>query len=231
MSDLEDVADRLRAFAVQAGPLSAELESVLRELAAIGGEVESLAALGLGGEQVLGLIERAVTHARGGADAVMQVGAKGQGWADHLANRGSSSTSMGAVGVYAAESARSPESVNESSEESDAVNAAESAVAGVGLSERLAYEEAAAVFSASGGLSSEVIAPAQRIVDGCDFRNQDLIERLTSDGSNIDDWAKYTTRSFRCPSGTFQVHFYMNKEADVIHYECDYKAIFGGVRR
>jgi hypothetical protein len=100
MSDLEDIADRLRALARDAGPLSAELEAVARELLAIGREAESLSRLGFGGAQVLGLITQAVTHARNGADAVAQVGAKGLDWADHLANRASGSISASPGGSW-----------------------------------------------------------------------------------------------------------------------------------
>jgi hypothetical protein len=216
MSDLEDIADRLRALARDAGPLSAELEAVARELLAIGREAESLSRLGFGGAQVLGLITQAVTHARNGADAVAQVGAKGLDWADHLANRASGSISASPRGVGAAEWASPGEQIAETQEVSGAITSAASPVAGERLSKQMAYQEAAAVFTSSGGLSSEVVTKAQRIVSGRKLGNADLVKRLTADGSSIDYWAKYTTRSFRCPSGTFQVHFYMNKEANVI---------------
>jgi hypothetical protein len=49
MSDLEDIANRLRAFAQQAGPLSADLEAAVRELQALAREVESLSGSGLSG--------------------------------------------------------------------------------------------------------------------------------------------------------------------------------------
>jgi hypothetical protein len=231
MSDLEDIADRLRAFALQAGPLSADLEAVIRELQVVGREVESLSQLGFDGAPVLGLIEQTITGTRDAAGAVGEVGAKGLDWADHLAKGRGSSVTGGDGGAAHTESAELPTPVTESSDKSGAVADAASPIAGIGLSKQLAYEEAAAAFTDSGGLSEEVVDAAEPIIDGLRLGNQDLVRRLTADGSSIDDWSKYATRSYRCPSGTFQVHFYMNKEADVIYYEYDYKVIFGGVRR
>ena len=57
-----------------------------------------------------------------------------------------------------------------------------------------------------------------------------MIQRLTSDGSDIADWGKYTTRTHQSRSGDFQVHFYMNRSTGAIDYGYDYKVIFNGAR-
>lgn len=57
-----------------------------------------------------------------------------------------------------------------------------------------------------------------------------MIKTLTADGSNIADWAKYTTRSFQSPSGPFQVHFYRNSVTGAVEYTYDYKSVFVGPR-
>jgi hypothetical protein len=61
--------------------------------------------------------------------------------------------------------------------------------------------------------------------------NKELVQHLTSDGSNISNWGKYTTRTFQSPSGDFQVHFYMNRVTGAIDYGYDYKVVFNGVPR
>lgn len=57
-----------------------------------------------------------------------------------------------------------------------------------------------------------------------------MVKGLTADGSNIADWAKYTTQSFRSPSGPFQVHYYRNLVTGAVNYTYDYKVVFNGSR-
>jgi hypothetical protein len=54
----------------------------------------------------------------------------------------------------------------------------------------------------------------------------DIINSVVRDGSNITDWGKYTTQTFRSPSAPFQVHFYYNSKTDRVFYDLDYKAVF-----
>lgn len=96
------------------------------------------------------------------------------------------------------------------------------------LRRQLQFDEAASVFTPSGGLQQSVIDAARPIVPGSQIRNTQAIETLTADGSNIADWAKYTTQSFDSPSGTFQVHLYRNTVSGATNYTLDYKVKFGG---
>ncbi|WP_423192761.1 hypothetical protein [Cupriavidus sp. H18C2] len=52
-----------------------------------------------------------------------------------------------------------------------------------------------------------------------EIRNPEVVKTLTSDGSNIADWGKYTTRSIRSNGQSLQVHFYMNNATGKIDYE------------
>jgi hypothetical protein len=107
---------------------------------------------------------------------------------------------------------------------------ASNAANGTRLGQQLARESANSVFTSSGRLSSGAIAESRQIIPGARLGNKDLIQRLTSDGSNIADWGKYTTRTHQSPSGNFQVHFYMSRSTGAIDYGYDYKVIFNGAR-
>ncbi len=93
------------------------------------------------------------------------------------------------------------------------------------LATQLTRQEAASVFK-NGGLHADVIAGSRPIMPGSALKNQGLIQRLTADGSNIADWAKMSTQSFKSPSGSFQVHFYKNLKTGAVHYADDFKAVF-----
>jgi hypothetical protein len=73
-----------------------------------------------------------------------------------------------------------------------------------------------------------VLANSSLIIPGSRLKSSKVIEELTSDGSNIADWGKYTTQRFRSPSGPFEVHFYRNQATGAINYQMEYKAILGG---
>lgn len=70
---------------------------------------------------------------------------------------------------------------------SQATNGAENVVNGTRLAQQLARESADSVFTSSGRLSSGAIADSLQIIPGSRLGNKDLIQRLTSDGSNIAD--------------------------------------------
>ena len=113
---------------------------------------------------------------------------------------------------------------------SGAANGADNVVNGTRLVQQLARESADSVFTSSGRLSSGAIADSRQIIPGSRLGNKDLIQRLTSDGSDIADWGKYTTRTHQSPSGDFQVHFYTNRSTGAIDYGYDYKVVFNGAR-
>lgn len=103
---------------------------------------------------------------------------------------------------------------------------AQSAMSAVRLAAQLTHEEASAVFTESGGLQADVIKGASRIIEGSDLKNPAVIQELTRDGSNIADWGKYSTQTFKSPAGDFQVHFYYNSATGAVNYGLDYKAVF-----
>lgn len=86
--------------------------------------------------------------------------------------------------------------------------------------------EAQSVFTGSGTLSSEAISGSRVIIPGGALGNQGLVQRLSAIGGDINDWAKYSTGTYRSPSGDFQVHFYMNKSSGFVDYWSDYKVKF-----
>ncbi|HST47595.1 RHS repeat-associated core domain-containing protein, partial [Jatrophihabitans sp.] len=96
------------------------------------------------------------------------------------------------------------------------------------LAEQLARESAESAFTDSGELASDMITGAKQIKDGSELGNPAVISDLTSDGSNISDWGKYSTRIMQSPSGDFEVHFYMNPTTGAVNYNFDYKVIFSG---
>ena len=107
---------------------------------------------------------------------------------------------------------------------------AESAADFARMTRQLQFDEAASVFNRSGGLQSSVINRSSPIIRGPQIGNQQVVKSLTADGSNIADWAKYTTQSFQSPSGPFQVHFYRNSVTGAVNYANDYKVVFNGPR-
>lgn len=61
------------------------------------------------------------------------------------------------------------------------------------LAQQLTREEASSVFTESGELQPEVIAQSREIINGTQLGNKQLVSELTSNGSDIADWGKYTT--------------------------------------
>ncbi len=62
------------------------------------------------------------------------------------------------------------------------------------------------------------------MIDGEKIGNPAVREAMTSDGSSLSDWGKYTTRTHQSPYGDFQVHYYYNPETGrLLNY--DYKVI------
>ena len=101
----------------------------------------------------------------------------------------------------------------------------ESAAAKVRLAQRLSRQEANSIFTKAGQLKRSVIAKRRLIIRG-EKLSAGTASYLTQDGSNISDWAKYSTRTFKSPSGPFQVHFYYNPVTKEVNYGLDYKVVF-----
>lgn len=53
-----------------------------------------------------------------------------------------------------------------------------------------------------------------------------MIKELTRDGSNIADWAKYTTQSFRKPVWTVPSALLPDRSTGAVNYNVDFKAVF-----
>ncbi|MGH8437404.1 MAG: RHS repeat-associated core domain-containing protein, partial [Pseudomonas sp.] len=102
---------------------------------------------------------------------------------------------------------------------------ARSAVAGTRLNAALRFEEATSVFARGGGLHPDVVRNATRIIEGTDLRNPAVIAELSRGGTNIADWGKYTTQTFKSPAGDFQVHFYYNRATGALNTAIDYKVV------
>ncbi len=69
------------------------------------------------------------------------------------------------------------------------------------LAAQLTREEAASVFTSSGELQPQVIADSHEIINGTQLGNKQLVSELTSNGTDIADWGKYTTPNIQKPSG------------------------------
>ncbi|WP_107097266.1 DUF6531 domain-containing protein, partial [Streptomyces sp. NBRC 110028] len=92
------------------------------------------------------------------------------------------------------------------------------------LADRLRRESADSLFNENGWLTPQAIAESRRIISGDDIGNPAVRNHMTSDGSNLSDWGKYTTRTHQSPYGDFQVHYYYNPETGrILNY--DYKVI------
>jgi hypothetical protein len=92
------------------------------------------------------------------------------------------------------------------------------------LRTQLAFQEAG-ILDANGGLTPKAVLNAD-IIDLKDpIRNPAVVKVLTSDGSNISDWRKFTTKSVTMPNGQrLQIHFYKNIITNKVDYLTqDYK--------
>jgi hypothetical protein len=81
------------------------------------------------------------------------------------------------------------------------------------------------MFTPGGDLTSEAIGESRLIIRRSDLGNQQLRSHLTSDGSDIADWGKYTTRTHQSPYGNFQVNHYYNSATGNVAYDYDYKVV------
>ncbi|WP_335938103.1 putative T7SS-secreted protein [Streptomyces sp. PTD5-9] len=119
-----------------------------------------------------------------------------------------------------------PRCLNETGKEGRQAN--ENFIAGSAEAERLADrlrgESARSMFNEDGWLTPQARAESRRVIAGEDIGNPAVRELMTSDGSNLSDWGKYTTKTHQSPYGDFQVHYYYNPETGrLLNY--DYKVI------
>lgn len=96
---------------------------------------------------------------------------------------------------------------------------------GDALRSQLSFEEASSIFTPN-GLHPDVINGSREIIPGSQLNNPEVIRELTRDGSNITDWGKYATETFKSPSGDFQVHYYYNRVTNQINTAIDFKVVF-----
>jgi filamentous hemagglutinin len=78
----------------------------------------------------------------------------------------------------------------------------------------------AGILDSNGQLTAQAIKRSDAIplADGV-IKNPTVVSELTSDGSNIADWGKYTTQSATMPNGqSMQVHYYMNSVTGKVDY-------------
>jgi filamentous hemagglutinin len=78
----------------------------------------------------------------------------------------------------------------------------------------------AGILDSNGQLTAQAIKSSDAIplADGV-IKNPTVVSELTSDGSNIADWGKYTTQSATMPNGqSMQVHYYMNSVTGKVDY-------------
>ncbi|NML32384.1 DUF637 domain-containing protein [Paraburkholderia antibiotica] len=78
----------------------------------------------------------------------------------------------------------------------------------------------AGILDSNGQLTVQAIKSSDAIplADGV-IKNPSVVSELTSDGSNIADWGKYTTQSVTMPNGqSMQVHYYMNSITGKVDY-------------
>ncbi len=89
------------------------------------------------------------------------------------------------------------------------------------LINQLAKEEACSAFTQRGTLSKQALAGSREIIAPSQLQN-----------SNIPNgFGKYSTETFRAPSGGFQVHYYKHPTTGEVFYNLDYKSVFTGRKK
>ena len=100
MSQIEAIAQRLRALAEDASPMSTNVEASARQLKSLAQQVESLSRSGVNTGPLLAAIQQAQARAQAAADAATQVRVEGVFWANHLARGGASAEAVAAGGSF-----------------------------------------------------------------------------------------------------------------------------------
>jgi hypothetical protein len=91
---------------------------------------------------------------------------------------------------------------------------------------KLSKEQVSSMFDSNGVLRSEFINQAIEVPLRKGIRNAKVIDILTSDGSNINEWAKFTTKTINSGGIEGEFHFYKNKVTGKINKDIDYKFKF-----
>ncbi|MBW0451051.1 hypothetical protein [Paraburkholderia phenoliruptrix] len=87
------------------------------------------------------------------------------------------------------------------------------------LRTQLSFQQAG-ILDSSGRLTQQAVQNSDPIaLAGGKINNPAVVRELTSDGSNIADWGKFTTQSVTMPNGqSMQIHYYMNSVTGKIDY-------------
>ena len=93
------------------------------------------------------------------------------------------------------------------------------------LRTQLAFEEAGILTRGGASLTTDAIAASREIpISGGRLTNPTVVRELTANGSQIEDWGKFTTQSVRLPSGqSSQIHFYANRVTGDVNLNIDFK--------
>ncbi|WP_373357783.1 DUF637 domain-containing protein [Acinetobacter lactucae] len=92
------------------------------------------------------------------------------------------------------------------------------------LRTELAFKQSG-ILQIDGRLTQQAIKNSQEIKLKDPLRNPSVVQVLTKDGSQLSDWAKFTTESVKMPNGqSMQIHYYKNIKTGKIDYQTkDYK--------
>ncbi|MGD0465325.1 MAG: DnaJ domain-containing protein [Gammaproteobacteria bacterium] len=98
---------------------------------------------------------------------------------------------------------------------------------GLKLRTELAFKEAG-LLDSSGKLTAKALECTKnadnRLKEGYDLKNKEVIAALTKNGQSIADWAKYSTNTATLGTGNkASIHFYYNEKTDEVMYEHDFK--------
>jgi len=86
------------------------------------------------------------------------------------------------------------------------------------LQVELAFREAD-FLNIKGELTKKALSNIKILIRGRDLKSSSVIEALTKNGSNINDWGKYTTKSLALRNGqSKQIHFYLNSATGQVDY-------------
>jgi RHS repeat-associated protein len=111
----------------------------------------------------------------------------------------------------------------------ETANGATNVANGPRLAQALGQEQVRSLFASTGELKREAIANAKRIQDGTQMNSPYVRRELTSDGSDLADWGKFSTRGYDADNKFFDVHFYMNQKTGKVNYKFDYKTKLQGM--
>lgn len=99
VSDLQNIAGKLRALAASTDPVASNVIASARKLKSIAAEVESLRRSGIDVSKLAGALEAAITSTLQVEQSVRLVRAEGAAWADSLAARPSGGSTVSASSI------------------------------------------------------------------------------------------------------------------------------------